>query len=98
VLGEGELGLNVRQQILDNIVFISVRGRFYCVDVIRVVALRHDETQVGFGEALGFRVIRPLAKATTTAVKQIHNRELLLRRGGSGKQHAILHFTAKAAL
>jgi hypothetical protein len=53
------------------------------------------ENQVGFGKARDFRVIRPVAKATTTAVKQKYNRELLLRRDGSGKHYAVLHFTAK---
>jgi hypothetical protein len=31
--GYWQLGLNIRQQILDDIVFVPVRGKFYCIDV-----------------------------------------------------------------
>lgn len=95
ICGDWEPGLCVSKKIFDNVVLIPIRGTFYRVYIIRIIAFRHDENKISFDKATEIRVVGPVAKIASAAMQQKHNRQLPMRCDHRRKHYAICHLTAK---
>jgi hypothetical protein len=84
-----EAMLNIADQVLGDVVLISIFRASHGIHVIGRVAFRHHKNESLLRKSRHIRVIRPISISAPAAVQEIHNRKFLIGRDTGRQNYAV---------
>src|SRR5580765_986628 len=90
-----EAGLHVCDEILGDVILITITRTFCGVGVPGLVAVRHDQDQAAFGKAGDVSFVGPVTEAAVAAMKKIDRWKLDACRDAGRHNHAVRHIAVE---
>ena len=92
-----KLALCVRDEVTHDVVLVFVLRSLSRIRKVRRITFWHDQYQSLFGEMCDVRIIGPVAKASSPAMKQIHDRKLFAIGDICRQHNAVLHVAIESS-
>ena len=67
---------NIGDNIVHNVILITILGAIGCIRVVGGAALWHDQRQPFLGKPCDVRIVGPIVKISSSAVEQVNSSEL----------------------